>query len=202
MSFGHLTNHMRKVGQQVLDALAKTRHGLVSSYDPNNYAVKVRLQPDDTETGWLPLKSIFIGNGWGLFCPPTIGDAVEVDFQEGSVEAGSVGWRFFNDEDRPVSCPAGSFWLLHQSGSGLKFNADGSVELTAHTNLTATVGGDLIANITGKMTATASEFDLTGPLKVTGPITATQDITAGSISLQNHVHGGVQAGSANTATPH
>lgn len=29
-------------------------HGLVSAVDPNNHAVKVRIQPDDIETGWLP----------------------------------------------------------------------------------------------------------------------------------------------------
>ena len=109
MSMEHLKNQMRQAAQLAANVIAKPRHGLISSYDPANHAVKVTIQPEGVETGWLPLKSLWIGNGWGLFCAPNIGDAVEVTFQEGSVEAGSAGHRFFNDEDRPLNVPAGEF---------------------------------------------------------------------------------------------
>ncbi len=36
----------------------------------------------------------------------------------------------------------------------------------------------------------------------TGKITAPQDVIAGTISLQNHVHGGIAIGTADTAPPH
>jgi hypothetical protein len=31
-----------------------SRVGLVSSYDPKQHAVKVQLQPEGTQTGWIP----------------------------------------------------------------------------------------------------------------------------------------------------
>lgn len=123
--------------QRMAAERAATRVGLVSSYDPTNYCVKVRLQPEDAETGWLPLLSPWVGNGWGLFAPPTTGDMIEVHFQEGDTEAGFACQRFFNDSDRPLTVQSGEFWLVHKSGSLLKFHNDGSIEMTAATNLTA-----------------------------------------------------------------
>ena len=135
--------------------LASVKIGLVDAYDPSNYAVKVELQPEGVITGWLPLASPWIGNGWGLFAPPTIGDMIEVQFQEGDIDSGFACQRFYNDSDRPLSCPSGEFWLVHQSGSLLKFHNDGSVEVASNANLTATVGGNLSATVTGSATVTA-----------------------------------------------
>ena len=39
-------------------------------------------------------------------------------------------------------------------------------------------------------------------LQVNGQIVATGNVTAGSVDLEGHVHGGVQAGGASTSTPH
>jgi hypothetical protein len=33
-----------------------SRVGLVSSYDPKQHAVKVQLQPEGTQTGWIPSR--------------------------------------------------------------------------------------------------------------------------------------------------
>lgn len=151
----HLMNHMKASAQMAGQSRANTRHGTISSYDPDAYAVKVTIQPDGKTTGWLPLKSVWIGNGWGLFCGPSIGDAVEIDYQEGESGVGSVGMRFFNDQDRPLPCPSGDFWLVHKEGSLLKFHGDGSVELVTKSDLNAKVGGNLNASIDGNATITA-----------------------------------------------
>jgi hypothetical protein len=66
-----LMNQMRRAAQEAIGTGGATRHGIIDAYDPNAYAVKVTLQPDDTLTDWLPLKSPWVGNGWGLFCPPS-----------------------------------------------------------------------------------------------------------------------------------
>lgn len=42
---------------------------------------------------------------------------------------------------------------------------------------------------------------LRGDVTVEGTVTATGDVTAGAISLQNHTHGGVQTGGAQTGAP-
>ena len=216
-----LLNAQKGLAQQVSDSKASTRHGIVSSYDPNAYAVKVTLQPDGVVTGWLPLKSIWVGQEWGLFCPPSIGDAVEIDYQEGDRGVGSAGLRFFNDQDRPLPCPSGEFWMVHKSGSLLKFHNDGTVELTTASDLNATVGGSLNASVSGDINSSAAQWTHQGPLTVNGKITGTKgmavsggggatvsgnmtvtsgDVTADSISLKSHVHGGVSPGGGTTGS--
>lgn len=126
-----MVNQMRRAAQEAMAGRAVTRHGIVDGYDPDSYAVRVRLQPDDTLTDWIPLKAVAVGNGWGAFFAPNIGDAIEIDFQEDDGEVGSAGWRFFNDSDRPLSVPAGETWLVHQTGTAIKLVNDGAIETNA-----------------------------------------------------------------------
>lgn len=184
-------------------ATTTSRIGIVDAYDSNYYACKVRIQPEDVLSGWLPVQSLWVGNNWGLFCPPSIGDVVDVHFHEGSSTAAYVALRWFNDRARPLPTPSGEFWVVHKSGSALKFHNDGSVDLITNKNLNATVGQDLVANITGNLTATiggqanltvtgkvvgsASEWDITGNMIITGNLT-----TTGSITDQNGLHGTLQ----------
>jgi phage baseplate assembly protein gpV len=224
----HLLNSQKAAAQQASQARASTRQGIVTSYDPNAYAIKVTLQPDNVLTGWIPLKSAWVGNSWGLFCPPSIGDAVEVDFQEDDGGVGSAGLRFFNDSDRPMPCPSGEFWLVHKSGSLLKFHNDGSVELHTATDLNASVAGNANVAVTGNINSSAAQWNHSGPMKidgtalVTGKITGQGgmavsggsgatvagnmavtggNVTADGIGLKTHTHNGVQPGSGNTGQP-
>lgn len=214
---------LQKQAALVGDRKMHTRLGTVSGYDKTYYAVKVALQPEGTETGWIPLGSSFVGNGWGLFCAPSIGDMVEVQFQEGDVEAAICCHRFFNDIDRPLPVPSGEFWLVHKSGSSLKFFNDGTVELHTHQNLSVQVDGNLVANVTGTLSAvisgqasitssdkillTATEVDIMGNLIVTGSIT--DNTGAGNVKTvanmrtvyDSHVHPGVQSGPNSTGLP-
>ena len=107
--------------------------------------------------------------------------------------------------------------------------ATGKADINVTGNVTEAVGGSLTATVTGNVTITgsaavtikgSSSITLNAPTvniqgvlnttaqsggagtaNITGTMKATGDITAGSISLQNHVHGGVQAGSSNTSAP-
>ena len=78
-----LLNAARRETQRAISMLALPKTGIISGYDPASYAAKVRLQPEDVETGWLPIRTPWAGNGWGMFCPPDIDDEVEVQFQDG-----------------------------------------------------------------------------------------------------------------------
>jgi phage baseplate assembly protein V len=221
-----LMNTMRAQAALASSGRASVRLGIVSSYDHANYCAKVRVQPEDTETGWLPVTSPWIGNGWGMFAPPTPGDLVEVQFQEDSFEAGFVCQRFFNDADRPLPVPSGEFWLVHKSGSFLKFRNDGSVELNTAGNLTGTVGGNasltvagnMTTNVSGNISETAPNITLNGNVMINGqltqgtgsaggaatmqgPLAVINDVTAAGKSLDHHVHSGVQTGGGNTGQP-
>ncbi|MDY3551397.1 phage baseplate assembly protein V [Gemmata sp. JC717] len=169
-------NTMRREAERVAAQIALKRAAIVTAYDPAVYAAKVRIQPEDTETGWLPIASPWVGDGWGLFAAPKVGDVVEVSFQEGGKAAGIVGLRHYGNVLRPLPVPSGEFWLQHESGSFLKFKNDGSVEVHAAGDLNATVAGQANLAVTGNVVATAPLFDLTGDVKVTGDVLVTGDI--------------------------
>lgn len=124
-----LLNHMRLQASLAQGGRATVRIGTVSSYRPENYSCKVMVQPENVETGWLPITSPWVGNGWGMFAPPTIGDMVDVHFQEESIEAGFVSQRFYNDSDRPLTVQPGEFWLVHKSGSFVKLLNNGEIHI-------------------------------------------------------------------------
>ena len=199
-----LLNGLRQAAQMTTQGQAQTRLATVTSFDPNTYSAKVLLQPEGQETGWLPVTSPWTGNGWGLFCPPTPGDLVHVEFQEGGIEAGLIVGRFFNDIERPLATPSGELWIVHKSGSLLKFHNDGSVELTAAQNLTAVVAGNASVAVTGSITSNAAVWNHTGPVNITGNvrITGTELVTGtitgqGGMALTGSAGGG---GSAATIT--
>ncbi len=78
-----LMNIMRRESARDRSQQALVRMAVVTSFDPDAYAAKVQIQPEGVETGFLPVASPWVGNGWGMFCPPSPGDVVDVHFQEG-----------------------------------------------------------------------------------------------------------------------
>ena len=129
----HILNAMRREAANVLGDVALPSSGIVTSYDPGKYAVRLALQPEGNLTGWIPLLTVWVGNGWGITCPPSIGDLVEVTFLNGDIDSGVAGMRMFNDADVPPSTPSGELWFVHKSGSFIKFHNDGSIEIQAAT---------------------------------------------------------------------
>lgn len=221
-------NAMAVAAQRAGDEKQSARHGVVDAYDPNTFSVKVRLQPSGVLSGWIPIKSLYVGNGWGLFAAPTIGDSVQIDCQEGGLDAGVMAGSFFNDVDRPLPVPSGEFWLQHQSGSFLKFKNNGDVEVNTARDLLATVGRDLTATAgrhtsvtaTGNIAMTgasialnaAGGIALNGPLTqglgsyggnahLKGPLQVDTEVTAQTTPLHTHAHTGVTTGGSNTGGP-
>lgn len=106
---------------------APDRKGLISSYDPVTHAVKVLLQPEATETGWIPIRTSWAGNGWGDMAGPVLGAQVTISFQEGNRETGEMAGHVFSDVDRPLSVPSGERWIMHKLLQGLKLTNDGGL---------------------------------------------------------------------------
>lgn len=191
----HLINEMKRQAQNVLADVTLPQTGIVRNYDPVRYQVRVELQPQGNLTGWIPLLSGWIGNGWGMTCPPTVGDLVEVIFLNGDIDAASAGLRFYNDTDIPLNTPSGEFWLVHKSGAFFKLLNSGAATITDGKGATMTLNGD------GTITSTASAWNHTGPINVTGTVTASTDVIGGGKSLKSHVHSGVVVGGGNTGSP-
>lgn len=113
-----------------LDGMAgQARFGLVASVDPARGTARVRLQPEDVLTGWLPVLSPWVGNGWGLVAPLSAGDQVLVVAQEGDAEHGViVGAAFSLQRPPPVAAP-GELLLRHATGTSLRLANDGTVRV-------------------------------------------------------------------------
>lgn len=105
----------------------RPRYGLVQSFDPNSYMARVLIQPEAQLSGWLPVLTQWVGNGWGLFCPPCPGDQVKLVPQEGSGQSYAIIGRAFNMQDKPLPVPSGEYWLVHRQGQFIKLRNDGTI---------------------------------------------------------------------------
>ncbi len=212
-----LLNIMRLQALLAQSGRVQTRLGTVVAYNPDDYTVKVAIQPEGVHTGWIPLGAAWVGNGWGMFAPPSGGELVEVEFQEGSPESGIAVARLFNDEERPLPVPGGEFWLVHRLGASFKLTNDGagtfsdghgaSVRLNGDGTITSegawTHGGSMtvVGEIVGQggmaiSGGTGASMSVSGDLHVTGG-----DVVADTISLKTHKHGGVQTGAGVSGGP-
>jgi len=212
-----LKHHM-----QSMDASQGQPHfGIVTSYNPKTHAAKVKVMPQDDSasplvSGWLPICTPSLGNGWGLVAPPAIGEQVLIVCDSGDRNHGVILGSVFSKQSLPPD-PDGSggtqsseFSLVHQSGSFLKFTNDGRVTLETHDALRVYSHSyvQLLADgmIQIQPVGGSDNIKLIAPtVEVTGNLTVTGDITAGQgtgnhIGLRTHKHGTGSA-AAGTVVP-
>lgn len=205
-----LLNAMKMQALLAANGLAAPRFGTIDSYNKKTFSVKVLIQPEGVITGWIPLGTPWVGNGWGMFAAPSIGDLVRVDFAGGDPDAGLASLRAYSDVNVPLGVESGEFWLIHKSGSGLKFHNDGSVDVISADKLNITTGDDTTVNVTGKLTAAvsgdvivtsggkatvnANECDVTAPQSTwTGNLSVVGLLTAGSLAVTGSSGGATTA---------
>lgn len=145
--------------QQQLKEVRLVEFGHIASFDPASYAVKVifpALQDVDNNpilSGWLPLGSGWVGNGFGAFFHPhggatfehpNQGEEVVVVVAEREQGVSAIANLLFNDTMQPpaANTQPGDYLLRHESGSFLHFKSTGDVHLTTQHDLIATVGHD------------------------------------------------------------
>ena len=153
-----MTNNLHnllKSHSAVLDrTVGQIKFGTVTSVNPKDATVRVIIQPEGVLSGWLPVLSQWVGNSWGMICPPTPGDQVVLVPQEGDVEQGVIIGRVFSAKQMPPSVPSGELWLLHQSGSFLKLLNDGRVYINGDLH----VNGDVYDN-TGSLSRLRTHYN-------------------------------------------
>ncbi|MGR3717179.1 MAG: phage baseplate assembly protein V [Thermohalobaculum sp.] len=138
-----LAHFVRAHADQAAVTLAQPRLAVVSSVDSSKYLVRVRLQPEDALSGWLPLLTWWLGEGWGIACPPAPGDQVLVVWQEGDAENGVVLGRVPSTRNMPPPAPVGELWLRHKQGASIRLLNDGTIASRARTWVHE---GDLVVN--------------------------------------------------------
>ena len=100
-----------------------------------------------------------------------------------------------------IEAPAG---VIIHTNADCVINAAKNVQVNAdHIEMTAPSGVQINANviINGNISTTLGEENGGGNMTIAGTIHANGDVTAGNISLQTHVHGGVQSGGSDTDKP-
>lgn len=125
-----LSNVIKSHAAALDQSTGQIKYGTVTSVNAQTGMARALIQPDSVLTGWLPVLTQWVGNGWGMVCPPSPGDQVLLVPQEGDIEQGVIIGRAFSRQIMPPAAPIGEFWLVHQSGSSLKLCNDGTVRVT------------------------------------------------------------------------
>src|ERR1035437_10021330 len=128
-----LLNVHRREAERVFARSTSWAVGVTDSYDPKTHSVKVKLQPEGTLTGWLPISSLGVGSGYGIHVAPKSGDPVLIHFHEGDREAGVVLGSFFTDKPPPVEIQEGEFLFQDQKNNLIYFKNDGTLTFKHHT---------------------------------------------------------------------
>jgi hypothetical protein len=111
------------------------RIGLVTSYDPKTHTAKAMLQPEQFETGSIPIETHAMGNNYGHVTGlvpgdgKTTGDQVVVRFLEGDFESGKIAGRLHSDVDMPPQVQSGETAIISQFNASIKMNKDGSTAI-------------------------------------------------------------------------
>jgi phage baseplate assembly protein gpV len=185
VSLAALRSNLAGLAQMAADGRVSVRLGLVSSYDgrAGAHLVKVRLQPEDIETGWLPIQIMLGGQGWGVYAGPAKDDQAVVIFADGDVNAGICAGFLPSDVDAAPAVASGEIHLRAAGDTAsIIAKPDGSIASKGAWTHTGTM------HVTDEAT-----FDKS--------VTATVDVVGGGKHLKTHVHSGVQSGGSNTGQP-
>lgn len=195
-------SRIRQVAQQANNDRADQKQGLITSSDPTTHAVKINLQPENKETGWIPYGCHVWGNGFGVFALPSNTAQITVDHEQGHPEAGVAQHSVCDDNNLPPKgLQATEFWCCHPTGSLIKVTNDKNVtvhaaqdilatsvrdtdttaqrdvNITAVRDVTIVAGRNINITAADLITLTAPEVIINGNLVVNGFITATGTIT-------------------------
>ncbi|WP_166315536.1 phage baseplate assembly protein V [Acetobacter estunensis] len=161
--------------------IARARFGVVSAADAASGLVKVRLQPENTETGWICDTACSVGSVT-LYAPSAIGTHVLVETAQGDGDNYVVVARVFDATSPPPEFAALGDKKLTAGQVGIQ---SGSTEFVM-TNSGISMIGDV---------------SIQGDVTVSGRVTAKDEVTAAGIALTSHVHGGVKSGPDTTSGP-
>lgn len=140
MSFDSFWNIARReIERFIRTNIAEPRIGVITQVDTGaitgRFCARVRILPEETLSGWLPIQSNWVGNGWGLLFVPKPGAQVYVSYLENDRRVGTItGLHFDNSNSPPVdesSVPAaaGDMWMVHENGQYFKMLSDGHIRV-------------------------------------------------------------------------
>lgn len=178
------------------DASTLIRLGTIASVDLAAKRCTVQIgDPDEDDAVSPPVRWLALRAGkTRRWSPPSTGEEVVLLCPDGQIGNG-VALLGLNNDNAPAPGDDESDVTEYEDGTRLSYDP------ASHT-LTATLGagGTAVIEASGGITL-KGDVTIEGTLHATGQIDSEADVQAAGISLKNHKHGGVQAGSAQTAAP-
>ena len=170
-----MQNALRMQSAALTARQGQARHALVSAVDPTSHSVKVTIQPEGVVSGWLPDPGLACA-GLRICCPCEVGTQVLIVPVEGDAEHPVIVARVFDTVMLPPVSPA-TGQPVQPGEIGFFLNNGNFLHLTM------------------------SGVWVKGNVTVQGSITVSGDVVAQTISLTQHLHGGVALGSGTTGLP-
>jgi len=207
----------RMAAAGMANRVAHVVHGVVSAVDPVNHAVKVVIQPDNVETGWIADGALTQVGDIRMMCPCAVGSHVVLQPLEGDAEHYVVSGVVFDTVMMPPSSPqtgrvAQPGELLVMAGCGVPPTAEGQEAGRSGTGggwFHVTPGGMFFGSGDGRVSIGASGVVIQfGDVKLSlsgrgvsvsgGTLTVSGDVMGNGHSLSEHVHpvSGGETGSA------
>lgn len=159
------------------------RIGIVCDLDPPGQRVRVNFDDLGTPSPWMQVPA-FGANGDDYYWMPEIDEQVACFFMPTGNAEGYVIFSIRGDANAPKAGDANKRYIRFRDGGLLEYDKGSSTLTIEAKNIV--IKGNIA--ITGKMTSS-------------GGMISDGDVVAGGISLESHVHGGVESGGSNTGGP-
>ncbi|MBR0560331.1 phage baseplate assembly protein V [Neokomagataea anthophila] len=171
-----------------MNRMAHAVFGIVSAVDPTNHAIKVRVQPENIETGWMPDVSGVQSGDLKIACPSSIGTHVVLLPIEGDAEQFIAVGALFDAVVSPPRVPGlnrvvqTGEWFMQAGGENSLgasiFVSDDSLKMNVGNSGFSIKNNEVIISVDGVVLSVNSEG-----VQVQGG-----DIRTESFSLNNHCH--------------
>lgn len=171
-----LRNFIHREVLRVLDRRTRRVPCIVDSYNGATHTVKVRLQPEDTLSGWYQIQTLQVG----LLAAPKIGSPGWIEFHENDRRAGVfVAAVHNNTAPPPLQIEAGELFYQGEQGQTIYVKSDGSITTSDGAGASNKMQNGIVT-ATDKAGSTAI-LDGTGSIDLTASNDLT--LTAGTIQL-------------------
>lgn len=124
-----LLNAQKRVAARQAGTLGQPRFGIVTSYNQNDGTAKVTIQPEGTQTGWLPVLSQSVGAGWGIHVPLKTGEQVLVLPHDGDADNGVIVGRCYSDKMLPPASAGSDIVVRSSNGAIITLSTNGHIKL-------------------------------------------------------------------------
>lgn len=169
----HLTAAIMRAAERVAQTRGVPRWGIVASVDPTRMRVRVRVQPEDVLSGWLPVVQPGAGAGATMVFVPVVGQMAYLSADNAEAEHGVVV-GFAHSDAAPVpgmgqaiggsaaALQPGEGAIFGRGGSYIRLCADGTILFHGDTNIDGklTVSGDIIGQQNVRATQDVTDRNL------------------------------------------